>query len=51
MLLRDKTVIKKSIEVKEDNMKLRVVRFSSEEDSTSGLLFDVTDGIKVLWYT
>tara|TARA_R110002072_G_scaffold111039_2_gene239091 strand:- start:941 stop:1519 length:579 start_codon:yes stop_codon:yes gene_type:complete len=51
MLLRDKTVIKKSIEVKEDNMKLRVVRFSSEEDSTSGLLFDVTDGVKFLCYT
>jgi hypothetical protein len=51
MLLGDKTDIKKSIEVKEDNMKLRVVRFSSEEDSTNGLLFDVTDGVKFLCYT
>ena len=51
MLLRDKKVIKKSIEVREDNMKLRVVRFSSEEDSTSSLLFDVTDGVKFLCYT
>ena len=51
MLLRDKQVIKKSIEVREDNMKLKVVRFSSEEDSTSGLLFDVTDGVKFLCYT
>jgi hypothetical protein len=51
MLLRVKGVIKKSIEVKEDSMKLRVIRFSSEEDSTSGLLFDVTDGVKFLCYT
>ena len=43
--------IKKSIEVKEDNMKLKVLRFSSEEDSTNGLLFDVTDGEKFLCYT
>ena len=25
-------------------MKLQVVRFSSQEDSTLGLLFDITDG-------
>jgi len=32
-------------------MKLKVVRFSSQSDSTSGLLFDVTDGTKFLCYT
>ena len=32
-------------------MKLRVIRFSSQSDSTSGLLFDVTEGIKFLCYT
>ena len=32
-------------------MKLEVLRFSSQEDSTSGLLFDVTDGRKFLCYT
>ena len=32
-------------------MKLQVLRFSSESDSTSGLLFDITDGIKFLAYT
>ena len=32
-------------------MKLQVLRFSSEPDSTSGLLFDVTNGIKFLCYT
>ena len=29
-------------------MKLKVIRFSSQKDSTSGLLFDVTDGTKFL---
>jgi hypothetical protein len=32
-------------------MKLQVLRFSSESDSTNGLLLDVTDGIKFLAYT
>lgn len=32
-------------------MKLKVNRFSSQSDSTSGLLFDVTDGTKFLCYT
>ena len=32
-------------------MRLQVLRFSSEADSTSGLLFDVTNGIKFLCYT
>ena len=32
-------------------MKLKVIRFSSQSDSTSGLLFDVTDGAKFLCYT
>lgn len=33
-------------------MKLEVVRFSSEDDSTNGLLFDITDGDrKFLCYT
>ena len=32
-------------------MKLKVIRFSSQKDSTSGLLFDVTDGTKFLCYT
>ena len=32
-------------------MKLEVIRFSSEADSTSGLLFDVTNGRKFLAYT
>ena len=32
-------------------MKLQVLRFSSESDSTNGLLFDITDGIKFLAYT
>ena len=32
-------------------MKLRVIRFSSEKDSTNGLLFDVTDGVRFLCYT
>ena len=32
-------------------MKLEVLRFSSEKDSTNGLLFDVTDGRKFLCYT
>ena len=32
-------------------MKLQVLRFSSESDSTSGLLFDITNGIKFLCYT
>ncbi len=50
-LLLVKKAIEKSIGVKEDNMKLRVIRFSSEKDSTNGLLFDVTDGIKFLCYT
>ena len=30
--------------MKQPNMNLEVLRFSSEEDSTSGLLFDVTNG-------
>ena len=32
-------------------MKLQVLRFSSESDSTNGLLFNVTEGIKFLAYT
>ncbi len=32
-------------------MKLEVIRFSSEKDSTSGLLFDVTGNRKFLCYT
>ena len=32
-------------------MKLEVLRFSSENDSTNGLLFDVTDGRRFLCYT
>mgnify|MGYP003151085505 FL=1 len=32
-------------------MKLKVIRFSSQSDSTSGLLFDVTNGIEFLCYT
>ena len=32
-------------------MKLQVLRFSSESDSTNGLLFDITNGIKFLAYT
>ena len=33
-------------------MKLKVLRFSSQEDSTSGLLFEDTDlGLKFLCYT
>mgnify|MGYP003108744898 CR=1 FL=1 len=32
-------------------MKLEVLRFSSEKDSTNGLLFDVTNGRKFLCYT
>ena len=32
-------------------MKLKVIRFSSQKDSTSGLLFDVTSGTKFLCYT
>jgi len=32
-------------------MKLKVIRFSSQSDSTSGLLFDITDGTKFLCYT
>lgn len=32
-------------------MKLEVIRFSSQEDSTNGVLMDVTDEIKFLCYT
>ena len=32
-------------------MKLKVVRFSSQEDSSSGLLFDATNGMEFLCYT
>ena len=32
-------------------MKLQVLRFSSESDSTNGLLLDATDGVKFLAYT
>ncbi len=32
-------------------MKLEVLRFNSQDDFTSGLLFDVTDGRKFLAYT
>ena len=32
-------------------MELEVLRFSSQEDSTNGLLFDVTDGRRFLCYT
>ena len=38
--------------MKQPNMQLEVLRFSSEDDSTSGLLFDVTNGNrKFLAYT
>jgi hypothetical protein len=38
--------------MKQPNMKLEVLRFSSEDDSTSGLLFDITNGNrKFLAYT
>ena len=38
--------------MKQPNMQLEVLRFSSEADSTSGLLFDITDGNrKFLAYT
>ena len=38
--------------MKQPNMQLEVLRFSSEDDSTSGLLFDITDGKrKFLAYT
>ena len=32
-------------------MKLEVLRFSSQQDSTSGILFDVTNGREFLCYT
>tara|TARA_B100001250_G_scaffold367705_1_gene349928 strand:+ start:1166 stop:1657 length:492 start_codon:yes stop_codon:yes gene_type:complete len=32
-------------------MKLKVIRFSSQKDSTNGLLFDATLGMKFLCYT
>jgi hypothetical protein len=32
-------------------MKLEVLRFSSQEDSTNGILFDVTEGREFLCYT
>ena len=32
-------------------MKLEVLRFSSQKDSTNGILFDITDGRKFLCYT
>lgn len=32
-------------------MNLKVIRFSSQKDSTNGLLFDSTDGLKFLCYT
>tara|TARA_Y100000356_G_scaffold32652_1_gene24386 strand:- start:482 stop:754 length:273 start_codon:yes stop_codon:yes gene_type:complete len=32
-------------------MKLEVLRFSSQKDSTNGLLFDTTDGRNFLAYT
>ena len=32
-------------------MKLKVIRFSSQKDSSSGLLFDATNGMKFLCYT
>ena len=32
-------------------MKLEVLRFSSQKDSTNGILFDITDGRKFLAYT
>ena len=38
--------------LKEPSLRLEVVRFSSEKDSTNGLLFDITDGKKAfLGYT
>lgn len=38
--------------MKQPDMQLEVLRFSSEDDSTSGLLFDITDGKrKFLAYT
>ena len=32
-------------------MKLKVIRFNSQSDSTNGLLFDVTNETKFLCYT
>ena len=38
--------------VKRNRMKLEVLRFSSQDDSTNGLLFDITDGERTfLCYT
>ena len=38
--------------MKQPDMQLEVLRFSSEDDSTSGLLFDITDSKrKFLAYT
>lgn len=37
--------------LKEPSLRLEVVRFSSEKDSTNGLLFDITDDRKFLCYT
>ena len=32
-------------------MKLKVIRFNSQSDSTNGLLFDATNGMEFLCYT
>ena len=39
------------IEIKENNMKLEVLRFSSGKDSTLGIFSDITEGRKFLCYT
>ena len=37
--------------IKDFNMKLEVIRYSSQKDSTLGMLFDVTKGRKFLCFT
>lgn len=47
----EKNPQKKIGKVKQNNMKLEVIRFSSQKDSTLGLLFDVSNGRKFLSFT
>tara|TARA_Y100000593_G_scaffold87916_1_gene169217 strand:- start:523 stop:1017 length:495 start_codon:yes stop_codon:yes gene_type:complete len=39
------------VQYKINNMKLKVIRFNSQSDSTNGLLFDATNGMDFLCYT
>jgi hypothetical protein len=50
MLAKIKQGIRKSIKGKGSKMRLEVLRFSDSGDSTSSLLFDVTDGRRFLCY-